>query len=972
MADHQHVFISYKTEERDKAETVRKQIAAWGYSTWMDTHNISPGSSWADEIDQAVKTARAVLGIMTPAAMSSRNVTNEWDLAIVKGIPFIPLMYAPCDVHYKYIDIQRIDFTGDHALALNRLRTALELSDSHSPAAADPYADYLRALFDRINTFLGQKIIRALDEPIRLQSEATPDAVSALFTPKIEIDPLYAIGGIEPDKPETTYQDFAKAFEYYDGQVLLLGAPGAGKTITLLHYGRDAVVKRMRDAGAPLPILGVIPAWDSYRALPIGPWLASSFGTPPETERLIEQGKALLLLDGLDELGGERPVDPAKPEEEQYDPRKRFMRALETVPPANKILVTCRVQDYHDIGTKITLKGAVTLKPLGETQMRTYLHSQPHLLAVVESDHRLKELLSTPLLLSFFAFAYETMADGERAKLRDFQHDGDIRDSIFMRYVDERYAHESRKPHAHLPFKLEEMKDKLSTLAVENIVRWDSVENVLTPGDMKEAVGEDIVSQFIQQVFHLNILIRGDAENVRFAHLLLRDMFIYRWANRLLTDGNPGTRSRAAYVLGQIRDTRAVEPLLILIQDANENVRSNTAYSLGRLGDRRAVEPLIQALHDEHSTTRYNAAAALGELGDARATEPLVRLLNDSDNSLRYRVVIALGALGNTHAVPPLISALLDHYEIVSRAAAESLGNLQDTRAVEPLLAALHATSLVVRRAAAAALGHIGDLRAVPALMNALGDAAWDVRQAAVSALIEIGQPAVDPLIAVLDNPDADIAHRIIEALSGIGALAVDRLVEVMQGGDVDIRCRIVDILKGIDDKRAVDTLVATLADPDNLVRHHAVEALGSLRDTNQLAALTAALGDDDELVCMGVIHALREMGEPGIVPMIGALRHPLPAIRSAAAETLGDLREKRAVEPLISIIHDTDDTFRFAAVETLGRIGDTRAIEPLVNILNDEVRTIRLCAAWSLAQIGTPEVRPALEEWRKREYGEK
>jgi hypothetical protein len=102
MAHEKHVFISYKTEEWDKAEEIRKQVTAWGYPTWMDVHNILPGSSWADEIDQAVKTARAVLGIMTPAALASRNVTNEWDLAIVKGVPFIPLLHTPCDVHYKY------------------------------------------------------------------------------------------------------------------------------------------------------------------------------------------------------------------------------------------------------------------------------------------------------------------------------------------------------------------------------------------------------------------------------------------------------------------------------------------------------------------------------------------------------------------------------------------------------------------------------------------------------------------------------------------------------------------------------------------------------------------------------------------------------------------------------------------------------------------------------------------------------
>jgi hypothetical protein len=141
-----------------------------------------------------------------------------------------------------------------------------------------------------------------LDEPIRLQSAATPDAVSALFTPRIEIDPLFAIGGVEPHEPETTYHDFAKAFDYHQRQVLLLGAPGAGKTITLLHYGRDAVVKRMRDASAPLPVLGVIPAWDAHHAPPVDPLMSI----------LLDDDNSIryTAVETLGRIGDRRAVEP--------------------------------------------------------------------------------------------------------------------------------------------------------------------------------------------------------------------------------------------------------------------------------------------------------------------------------------------------------------------------------------------------------------------------------------------------------------------------------------------------------------------------------------------------------------------------------------------------------------------------------------------------------------------------------------
>ena len=54
------------------------------------------------------------------------------------------------------------------------------------------------------------------------------------------------------------------------------------------------------------------------------------------------------------------------------------------------------------------------------------------------------------------------------------------------------------------------------------------------------------------------------------------------------------------------------------IQDLNDtspSVREAAALALGQLGDTRAVEPLIQALKDEDSYVRSAAADALTKLG---------------------------------------------------------------------------------------------------------------------------------------------------------------------------------------------------------------------------------------------------------------------------------------------------------------------------------------------------------------------
>jgi HEAT repeat protein len=67
----------------------------------------------------------------------------------------------------------------------------------------------------------------------------------------------------------------------------------------------------------------------------------------------------------------------------------------------------------------------------------------------------------------------------------------------------------------------------------------------------------------------------------------------------------------AARTLGEIKDRRAVEPLMALLKDEEEDVRDTAAYALGLLGDERGIEPLIGCLQDPHEAVRREAAGAL-------------------------------------------------------------------------------------------------------------------------------------------------------------------------------------------------------------------------------------------------------------------------------------------------------------------------------------------------------------------------
>jgi hypothetical protein len=96
-----------------------------------------------------------------------------------------------------------------------------------------------------------------------------------------------------------------------------------------------------------------------------------------------------------------------------------------------------------------------------------------------------------------------------------------------------------------------------------------------------------------------------------------------------------------------------------------------------KLAAKRDVKGLIQALgYQKDWCVRRDAARALGQIGDSRAVEPLIAALNDADSNPRTAAAQALGTIGDVHAVEPLRAVLYDQNERVRQAAAWSLDKL--------------------------------------------------------------------------------------------------------------------------------------------------------------------------------------------------------------------------------------------------------------------------------------------------------
>ena len=98
----------------------------------------------------------------------------------------------------------------------------------------------------------------------------------------------------------------------------------------------------------------------------------------------------------------------------------------------------------------------------------------------------------------------------------------------------------------------------------------------------------------------------------------------------VLEKGDRNERLETIIELGKLGDTRAIKPLIKAFnyfQDINDLMLIVDA--LRKFGS-LAVEPLIDALNDRNYIVRFFSAQLLGDIGDTRAIEPLIKTLNDS------------------------------------------------------------------------------------------------------------------------------------------------------------------------------------------------------------------------------------------------------------------------------------------------------------------------------------------------------
>ncbi|MBI1278814.1 MAG: TIR domain-containing protein [Anaerolineaceae bacterium] len=123
-----HVFISHSHSDADFVDgQLKYKLQEAGIEVWIDNERLQAGEDWRNDIDQAVRTAVAVVVVLSPASFESKYVTYEWAVAIGMGVKVVPIMLINTPLHPRLDVYQWMDFTHRTARPweglINRLKT---------------------------------------------------------------------------------------------------------------------------------------------------------------------------------------------------------------------------------------------------------------------------------------------------------------------------------------------------------------------------------------------------------------------------------------------------------------------------------------------------------------------------------------------------------------------------------------------------------------------------------------------------------------------------------------------------------------------------------------------------------------------------------------------------------------------------------------------------------------------------------
>jgi len=585
----------------------------------------------------------------------------------------------------------------------------------------------------------------------------------------------------EPSHQSEEKSDITQALLKSKSQSLVvLGDPGAGKT-TLLRYlalafAENKAAQRLDLAEQRLPIFVPLAAYnatlDNNHDFPLSEFLAHYYqtnrelpGLTPLFKKYLEQGQAIALFDGLDEV-----LDVSTRQLIAQRVQAFINRYL---PLGNRIIMTSRVVGYQEVrlsreniahfrvlsldetgiakfirSWSLTFEARIrgeTLEQVSSETVREAKTKEQGLAEAIKAP-RVKQLAGNPLLLTILAVVY--FQQGLRLPRR--------RVELYDRYsrvlletwngVRSQYGKQVGKPLeflstakvlSHLALWLQQ--NRPSGMARGREVQQQlcnyylSRKGLSSPSLEKRDAVEQEAQQFLQDVReHSGLLVERGKDTYGFMHLTFQEYFT-AWALAKMP-----LEERWQIISPHLHDSRWREVILL---------------TAGQIGVVDGIEPEATAFFRKilEADSRFNDLLQRDEILAAACLADDIEIAPD----LSQIIVERIG------------QALRSPYPQVAKAAAEAMGNLQLTDwATAETIKGLEQQQAWKRRIAVKTLTKLDSSpQRTQALLSTLADSDDSIRTSAVRALSQL-QPMSEEVLSAIasrikQEPEAELRFQL-------------------------------------------------------------------------------------------------------------------------------------------------------------------------------------------------------------------
>jgi HEAT repeat protein len=802
----------------------------------------------------------------------------------------------------------------------------------------------------------------------------------------------------------------------HDGNVLLVGKPGSGKSTVLQRFRWELAREALKDGDRPIPILVQLRSDRSIvQAICAEFRQAKLRVSPEEVDDLLLDDKLLLLLDGVNEI----------PSKERRDEFQLFRDENSDTP----MIFTTR--DLA-LGGSFRIEKQLEMCVLTQPQMEEFVHKQlpqhgDSLLRQLRD--RLREIAETPLLLWMMCEVFENTGEIPQSKGELFQKFDRRYDEIKgITPVSEDFRRFKSDLLQQLAFVMLQGDSPQSTDGLVAISR-DRAEGILKRWLRDETELEPLkkAKEWLENLVQYHLLqVAAKPEEIEFHHQLFQEYYAgrallklfgkhqdaiddqrlqhfylnyFKWTEPLafmlsllgdevqavrvvrlalevdvmlgarlagevqrvfqkrtvgLVDGLDVPGWLKVALLGEVRSDEAIPRLLKFVEDSDSDVRSSAANVLGKIGSEAAIPGLLRLVEHSDYDVRWRAADVLGKIGSEAAIPGLLKLVEHSNSDVRRRVADTLGKIGYKEVIPGLLQMVEDADFQVRKIVANALGKIDSQAVITGLLKLVQDSNYCVRKSAAIALGEIGCEDVIPELVKLVEDSDCNMRWRAVKALGKIGsQVAISALLKLLEHSNSDVRSSVVKALDEINSEAlIPGLLKLLEHSNSDVRSSAARVLGEIGSELAIPGLLKLLEDSDSDVRWIAIYALGKIDSNRAILVLLKLLEDSDSDVRWSATYALGQIGSD--LATSGLLKL-LEDSDDGVRMNAEDALYKigYAANPgSLKLVKDSNSNVHLNVADELGKIGSEEAIPRLLKLLEDSESDVRIKAANMLANI--------------------